>query len=116
MFKRVIQFEFLKISLSVFGHFSRSTKKITAGIQNQNILYSWAAELILHKLSLFLLMISYIEKDDRAIFKIEVSSHLKDLSIIIYFLKVLISSRTFKHMKSLAQKFTAELRAKLGVT
>ena len=85
MFKRVIQFEFLKISLSVFGRFSRSTKKITAGIQNQNILYLWAAELILHKLSLFLLIISYIEKNDRAIFKMEVPSHLKDLSIIIVF-------------------------------
>ena len=82
MFKRVIQFEFLKISLSVFGRFSRSTKKITAGIQNQNILCSWAAELTLHKLSLFLLMIGYIEKNDRAIVKIEVFSHLKYLSII----------------------------------
>ena len=62
--------------------FPAQQKKITAGIQNQNILYSWAAELILHKLSLFLLMISYIEKNDRAIVKIEVFSHLKYLSII----------------------------------
>ena len=61
-------------------------------------------------------MISYIEKNNRAIFKMEVSSHLKDLSIITCFLKVLISSRTFKNMRSLAQKFTAELRAKAGVT
>ena len=96
--------------------FPAQQKKITAGIQNQNILYSWAAELILHKLSLFLLMISYIEKNDKAIFKIEVSSHLKDFSIITCFLKVLISSRTCKNMKSLAQKFTAELRASTGVT
>ena len=104
MFKRVIQFEFLKISLSVFGRFSRSTKKITAGIQNQNILYSWAAELILHKLSLFLLMISYLEKNGRATFKIEVSSHLKDLSIITCFLKVLISSRTCKNYEIIGPK------------